>query len=186
MTESASSLGVDGLQDHPGAAQALATIAACLQSSRMLLQKEAAFALSNLTALPRSQGVHLVRTRLPQLTSTLHALLLSPPTALEVRKEVGYTVANICCGGDGSEGDPVAITELASQGGLKGFLDLVGSADPEAAALGLQFLEMAARAVPETRHAVEQLGGIETIRNVQLTLPNDERVKQMALALINK
>lgn len=71
-------------------------------------------------------------------------LLSSAP--FDVRKEVAYVLGNLCVAPDESEGKAKLLVEnlvsLVGRGCLQGFIDLVRSADTEAARLGFQFMEM--------------------------------------------
>ena len=64
----------------------------------------------------------------------------------DVRKEVAYVLGNICVAPADASGKSNLIVEhlvsLVSRGCLPGFIELVRSADLEAARLGLQFLEL--------------------------------------------
>lgn len=70
----------------------------------------------------------------------------------DIRKEVAYVLGNLCVSpiapteGDGK---PTLILEhlvsLVGRGCLPGFIDLVSSADTEAARLGLQFMELVSK-----------------------------------------
>lgn len=71
-------------------------------------------------------------------------LLSSAP--FDIRKEVAYTLGNICVGPEETDGRPKLIVEhlvsLVNLGCLSGFIELVRSVDTEAARLGLQFIEL--------------------------------------------
>lgn len=64
----------------------------------------------------------------------------------DVRKEVSYVLGNICVAPADASGKSSLIVEhlvsLVNGGCLPGFIELVRSADLEAARLGLQFLEL--------------------------------------------
>lgn len=71
-------------------------------------------------------------------------LLSSGP--FDVRKEVAYVLGNLCVGPTEGDARPFLIQEhlvsLVGGGCLAGFVDLVRSADIEAARVGLQFIEL--------------------------------------------
>lgn len=73
-------------------------------------------------------------------------LLSSAP--FDVRKEVAYVLGNLCVAPDGSDGEPKPrllvenLVSLVGRGCLPGFIDLLRSADTEAARLGFQFIEL--------------------------------------------
>lgn len=73
----------------------------------------------------------------------LHLLSTSP---FDVRKEVAYVLGNICVAPAEGSGKSSLIVEhlvsLVRRGCLPGFIELVRSADMEAARMGLQFIEL--------------------------------------------
>lgn len=73
----------------------------------------------------------------------LHLLSTSQ---FDIRKEVAYVLGNLCVASTEGDGKPKLIQEhlisLIRRGCLPGFIDLVRSADIEAARLGLQFMEL--------------------------------------------
>lgn len=77
------------------------------------------------------------------LALLLHLLSTSP---FDIKKEVAYVLGNLCVSPAEGEGKPKLIQEhlvsLVGRGCLSGFIDLVRSADIEAARLGLQFMEL--------------------------------------------
>lgn len=83
-------------------------------------------------------------------------LLSSAP--FDIRKEVAYAIGNICVAPMEGPGKPKLILEhlvsLVDRGCLTGFIDLVRSADIEAARLGLQFLELVRKSFLTTLHAL--------------------------------
>lgn len=79
-------------------------------------------------------------------------LRLLSTAPFDIRKEVAYVLGNLCVSPiSPTEGDgkPNLILEhlvsLVGRGCLPGFIDLVNSADTEAARLGLQFTELVRR-----------------------------------------
>lgn len=71
--------------------------------------------------------------------------LLSTAT-FDIKKEVAYVVGNLCVAPAEGSGRSSLISEhlvtFVRSGCLRGFIDLVRSADMEAARLGLQFIEL--------------------------------------------
>lgn len=69
----------------------------------------------------------------------------------DIRKEVAYVLGNLCVSpiapteGDGKPLILEHLVSLVSRGCLPGFIDLVSSADTEAARLGLQFMELVSK-----------------------------------------
>ncbi|GKV52580.1 hypothetical protein SLEP1_g59157 [Rubroshorea leprosula] len=110
-------------------------------NSLQLLIPEAAWVLSNIAAgsIEHKQLIYYTEA-LPLL---LHVLSLAP---FDIREEVAYVLGNICVAPTEGDGKPNLIVEhlvsLVQKGCLSGFIDLVRSADTEAARLGLQFMEL--------------------------------------------
>lgn len=73
-------------------------------------------------------------------------LRLLSTAPFDVRKEVAYVLGNICVAPTEGSGRSSLIEEhlvpLVNRGCLPGFIELVRSADTEAARLGLQFMEL--------------------------------------------
>jgi hypothetical protein len=73
-------------------------------------------------------------------------LRLLSTAPFDIRKEVAYVLGNLCVAPTEGDGKPNLISEhlvsLVGRGCLPGFIDLVRSADTEAARLGLQFMEL--------------------------------------------
>lgn len=73
-------------------------------------------------------------------------LRLLSTAPFDIRKEVAYVLGNLCVVSSEGVGKPALILEhlvsLVGRGCLAGFIDLVRSADTEAAKLGLQFMEL--------------------------------------------
>ena len=73
----------------------------------------------------------------------LHLLSTAP---FDIRKEAAYVLGNLCVAPTEGPGKPSLITEhlvsLVGRGCLSGFIELIRSADTEAARLGLQFTEL--------------------------------------------
>lgn len=76
-------------------------------------------------------------------------LRLLSTSPFDIRKEVAYVLGNLCV--ESAEGDtkPRIIQEhlvsIVNGGCLPGFIELVRSADMEAARLGLQFIELVSK-----------------------------------------
>lgn len=77
------------------------------------------------------------------VSSLLH---LFTTATFDIRKEVAYVLGNLCVAPAEISGRPNLILDhliyLVGRGCLRGFIDLVRSADIEAARLGLQFIEL--------------------------------------------
>ena len=104
--------------------------------------QEASWVLSNIAA---GSMEHKQLIYMSDAVPLLIRLLSSAP--FDVRKEVAYVLGNLCAAPDESgEGKPKLLVEnlvsLVGKGCLPGFIDLVRSADTEAARLGFQFLEL--------------------------------------------
>lgn len=73
-------------------------------------------------------------------------LRLLSAAPFDIRKEVAYVLGNVCVAPTKGDEKPGLILEhlvsLVEKGCLPGFIDLVRSADIEAARLGLQFIEL--------------------------------------------
>ncbi|KAI4374265.1 hypothetical protein MLD38_012277 [Melastoma candidum] len=157
----------------------------CLKSEHRVLKKEAAWALSNIAAGPVEHKKMIISSE--ALPCLLRLLGLAP---FDIRKEVAYVLGNLCVGPTGDDGRPCLIQEhlvlLARSGCLSGFIDLVRSADVEAARLGLQFIELVLRGMPngEGPKLVEQEDGIDAMERFQFH-ENDD-LRNMANGLIDK
>ena len=103
--------------------------------------QEAAWVLSNIAAgsVEHKQFIYS-SDAFPLL---LHLLSAAP---FDIRKEVAYVMGNLCVAPTKGDEMPILIPEhlvsLVERGCLTGFIDLVRSADIEAAKLGLQFIEL--------------------------------------------
>lgn len=104
-------------------------------------KQEAAWVLSNIAA----GSVELKQLIYSSKALALLLRLLST-APFDIRKEVAYVLGNLCVAPSQGNTKPNLIQEhlvaLIGGGCLPGFIDLVRSADPEAARLGLQFLEL--------------------------------------------
>ena len=103
--------------------------------------QEAAWVLSNIAAgsVEHKQLIYSSET-VPLLLQLLSA------APFDIRKEVAYVLGNLCVAPTKGDGNPSLIVEhmvsLVEKGCLPGFIDLIRSADTEAARLGLQFTEL--------------------------------------------
>ncbi|KAL4340357.1 hypothetical protein GQ457_08G020120 [Hibiscus cannabinus] len=119
----------------------------CLKSDHRVLKKEASWVLSNIAAgsIEHKQLIYS-----SEAVPLLLRLLSTAP--FDIRKEVAYVLGNLCVAPAAGEGKPDLIKEnlvsLVQRGCLSGFIDLVRSADIEAARLGLQFTELVLRGMP--------------------------------------
>ncbi|GJR15252.1 importin subunit alpha-9 [Tanacetum coccineum] len=157
----------------------------CLNSEHRVLKKEAAWVLSNIAAgsiahkqlIYKSEAVPL----LVQLLST---------STFDIKKEVAYVVGNLCVApAEGSGRSSLIFDHLVAfvrSGCLRGFIDLVRSADIEAARLGLQFMELVLRGMPngEGQKLVEKEDGIDAMERFQFH--ENEDLRNMANQLVDK
>ncbi|KAG4982099.1 hypothetical protein JHK87_026848 [Glycine soja] len=154
-------------------------------SSLQLMIPEAAWVLSNIAAgsVEHKQLIYSSEA-VPVL---LHLLSAAP---FDIRKEVAYVLGNVCVAPTKVDDKPSLILEhlvsLVEKGCLPGFIDLVRSADVEAARLGLQFIELVLRGMPngEGPKLVEQEDGIEAMERFQFH--ENEDLRTMANTLIDK
>ncbi|GKC69044.1 importin subunit alpha-9, partial [Tanacetum coccineum] len=157
----------------------------CLNSEHRVLKKEAAWVLSNIAAgsiahkqlIYKSEAVPL----LVQLLST---------STFDIKKEVAYVVGNLCVApAEGSGRSSLIFDHLVAfvrSGCLRGFINLVRSADIEAARLGLQFMELVLRGLPngEGQKLVEKEDGIDAMERFQFH--ENEDLRNMANQLVDK
>ncbi|CAI0426932.1 unnamed protein product [Linum tenue] len=157
-------------------------------TSLQLLIPEAAWVLSNVAAgsVEHKQLIYKSEAVIPLL---LHLLSTA---AFDVRKEVAYTIGNLCVAA-ASEQDSGRLSLildhlvfLVEKGCLPGFIDLIRSADTEAAKLGLQFMEMVLRGMPngEGPKLVEREDGIEAMERFQFH--ENEDLRNMANGLVDR
>ncbi|KAH9735354.1 Importin subunit alpha-9 [Citrus sinensis] len=154
-------------------------------SAALLSRQEAAWVLSNIAAgsVEHKQLIHSSEA----LALLLHLLSTSP---FDIKKEVAYVLGNLCVSPTKGEGKPKLIQEhlvsLVGRGCLSGFIDLVRSADIEAARLGLQFMELVLRGMPndEGTKLVEREDGIDAMERFQFH--ENEDLRNMANGLVDK
>lgn len=79
-----------------------------------------------------------------EAVSLLLHLLSSAP--FDIKKEVAYVLGNLCVAPPDGSGRPSLLLDhlisLVRNGCLRGFIDLIKSADLEAARIGLHFIEL--------------------------------------------
>ncbi|XP_020578172.1 importin subunit alpha-9 [Phalaenopsis equestris] len=164
---------------------AISALAKCLKSENRALKKEAAWVLSNISA-GSFQHKELVFSS--EVTFILLDLLSTAP--FDIRKEVAFVLGNLCVTpGDGVRQPDIIVNHLVllvNHGGLPGFLNLVRSPDVEAARLGLQFLELVMRGMPngEGPKLVEFEDGIDAMERFQFH--ENEEMRVMANTLVDK
>ncbi|KAL5740738.1 hypothetical protein ACOSQ2_029918 [Xanthoceras sorbifolium] len=157
----------------------------CLKSEHRVLKKEAAWVLSNIAA-GSVEHKQLIYTS--KALALLLRLLSTAP--FDIRKEVAYVLGNLCVAPTQGDAKPNLIQEhlvsLIGRGCLPGFIDLVRSADPEAARLGLQFMELVLRGMPngEGPKLVEREDGIDAMERFQFH--ENEDLRNMANGLVDK
>ncbi|KAL9336620.1 hypothetical protein Peur_071108 [Populus x canadensis] len=157
----------------------------CLKSEHRVLKKEAAWVLSNIAAgsIEHKQLIYS-----SEAAPLLLRLLSTAP--FDIRKEVAYVLGNLCVAPTEGDGKPNLISEhlvsLVGRGCLPGFIDLVRSADTEAARLGLQFMELVLRGMPngEGPKLVEQEDGIDAMERFQFH--ENEDLRNLANALVDR
>ncbi|KAF1877790.1 hypothetical protein Lal_00038099 [Lupinus albus] len=157
----------------------------CLNGEHRVLKKEAAWVLSNIAAGSVEHKQLIYSTEAVPL---LLRLLTAAP--FDIRKEVAYVLGNLCVAPTEGGEKPNLILEhlvtLIEKGCLPGFIDLVRSADIEAARLGLQFMELVLRGMPNGKgpKLVEQENGIEAMERFQFH--DNEDLRTMANSLVDK
>ncbi|CAK8571565.1 unnamed protein product [Lathyrus sativus] len=164
---------------------AIQVLIKCLKSEHRVLKKEAAWVLSNIAAgsVEHKQLIYSSEA----MSLLLHLLSAAP---FDIRKEVAYVLGNLCVAP--TKGDkkpnliPGHLVSLVEKGCLPGFIDLVRSADIEAARLGLQFIELVLRGMPNGKgpKLVEQEDGIEAMERFQFH--ENEDLRTMANSLVDK
>ncbi|XP_008793530.1 importin subunit alpha-2 [Phoenix dactylifera] len=165
--------------------QVLSGLMKCLKSEHRVLKKEAAWVLSNIAA---GSFEHKELIFSSQATPLLVHLLSSAP--FDIRKEVAYVLGNLCVAPAEGAGQPSIILRhlvaLVNHGCLPGFINLVRSADIESARLGLQFLELVLRGMPngEGPKLVEREDGIDAMERFQFH--ENEEMRNMANGLVDK
>ncbi|XP_014489695.1 importin subunit alpha-9 isoform X1 [Vigna radiata var. radiata] len=164
---------------------AIEVLVKCLNCQNRVLKKEAAWVLSNIAAgLVEHKQLIYSSEAVPLLLKLLYA------TPFDIRKEVAYVLGNLCVAPTKGDGKPSLILEhmvsLVEKGCLPGFIDLIRSADIEAARLGLQFTELVLRGMPngEGPKLVEQEDGIEAMERFQFH--ENEDLRTMANTLVDK
>ncbi|KAH6797717.1 importin alpha isoform 9 [Perilla frutescens var. hirtella] len=156
----------------------------CLGSEHRVLKKESAWVLSNIAA---GSVEHKKLIHSSEAVSILIRLLTTAP--FDIRKEVAYVLGNLCVSPSEGSGRPILIVEhlvsLVGRGCLSGFINLVRSADIEAARLGLQFMELVLRGMPncEGPKLVEAEDGIEAMERFQFH--ENEELRNMANELVD-
>ncbi|KAK7393572.1 hypothetical protein VNO78_22130 [Psophocarpus tetragonolobus] len=164
---------------------AIEVLVKCLNCENRVLKKEAAWVLSNIAA---GSFEHKQLIYSSEAVPVLLRLLSAAP--FDIRKEVAYVLGNLCVAPTKGDDKPSLILEhlvsLVGKGCLPGFIDLVRSADIEAARLGLQFTELVMRGMPNGKgpKLVEQEDGIEAMERFQFH--ENEDLRTMANTLVDK
>ncbi|XP_020102554.1 importin subunit alpha-2 isoform X1 [Ananas comosus] len=157
----------------------------CLKSEHRVLKKEASWVLSNIAA---GSLEHKRLIYSSEATPLLINFLSSAP--FDIRKEAAFTLGNLCVAPPKNNEQPgiivVHLVSLIDSGCLPGFLNLIRSADIESARLGLQFLELVMRGLPngEGPKLVEREDGIEAMERFQFH--ENEEMRNMANTLVDK
>ena len=130
----------------------------CLLASHRGIQKEAAWAISNLASSSQRHHLELVRDAcLGDLCTLLRE------SQFDIKKEAAYAVSNLCAA---NKGDVQLTEHVVSLGVLPAMLSLIRAPDMSAAELGLQFVELVLRCVPGGVKMVEELDGIDAIEHL--------------------
>ncbi|KAL8138465.1 hypothetical protein V2J09_004466 [Rumex salicifolius] len=164
--------------------KAVAALVKCLKAEHRVLKKEASWVLSNIAA---GSFEHKRLIYSSEATPLLLSILSSAP--FDIRKEAAYVLGNLCVAPSEGSQRPSLITEhlvsLVGRGCLLGYINLVRSADMEAAKLGLQFLELVLRGMPngEGVKLVEKEDGIEAMERFQFH--ENEELRIMANGLVD-
>ncbi|KAL3646742.1 Importin subunit alpha-9 [Castilleja foliolosa] len=170
---------------HEITVNVIQALSKCLKSEHRVLKKESAWVLSNVAAgyIEHKKLIHS-----SEAVSSLIRLLSTSP--FDIKKEVAYVLGNLCVAPSEGSGRPNLIVEhlvsLVGRGCISGFIDLVRSADVEAARLGLQFLELVLRGMPngEGPKLVEAEDGIDAMERFQFH--ENEDLRNMANELVDK
>lgn len=165
--------------------QAMTALLKCLKSEHRILKKEVTWVLSNIAA---GSFKHKELIYYSETTSLLLHLLSSAP--FDIRKEAAYALGNLCVApAEGANRPSVILHHLVSlvdRGCLPGFINLVRSPDIESARLGLQFLELVMREMPNGQgpKLVEREDGIDAMERFQFH--ENEEMQNMANGLVDK
>nr|KAJ0199454.1 hypothetical protein LSAT_V11C600310550 [Lactuca sativa] len=166
------------------------SLSKCLKSEHRFLKKEATWVLSNIAA---GSVAHKQLICKSEAVSLLLELLVTSP--FDIKKEVAYVLGNLCVApnddndNDNGSGIPFLLLDhlisFVRNGCLCGFIDLVKSSDLEAARLGLHFIELVLRGMPngEGQKLVERADGIDAMERFQFH-ENDE-LRVMANLLVD-
>ncbi|KAF3779448.1 Importin subunit alpha-9 [Nymphaea thermarum] len=155
-----------------------------LLSAMKFWRLEAAWVLSNIAA-----GSVSHKRLIYSSEAVLFLLQLLSTASFDIRKEVAYALGNLCVVPAEGSGQPNLILEhltaLIDRGCLSGYISLVRSPDIEAARLGLQFLELVMRGLPngEGPKLVEKEDGIDAMERFQFH--ENEDLRNMANKLVD-
>ncbi|GMH33979.1 hypothetical protein BSKO_01813 [Bryopsis sp. KO-2023] len=152
----------------------------CLKSSHRGIQKESAWALSNIAGCPTKTGAELVVQA--EAVPVLMELIRS--AAFDVRKEAAFVMANLCMRSQSEPNLEFLQQALRSPKFLATFMQFMRSPDMEAARLGIQFTEMVLRVVPGGLEMVEEVDGIDALEAVQFGNAPAE-LQRMAARLVD-
>lgn len=161
---------------------AAAAVVRCMRSSHRGIAKEACWAAANVAGTPGRAGSDAIVAA----GGASVAIEVLKDAGFDIRKEASFLIANICAGGGGGEGDPVALSALVRHDttALASMMDLMRSADAEAVQLGFEFAEMVLRVMPGGPQAVEAVDGIDTIESLQFRGPSD--LQELAFQLVDR
>ena len=144
----------------------------CLHAGHRAIQKEAAWALSNIASSSEPSHLHQVKR---VCLEDLCALVVT--SQFDIRREAAFVVRNLCAA---NGGDAVLIESVLSEEMLQSFLSLVRAPDVSAAELGLQLIELVLRCVPNGPKLVEEVDGIDAIEQQHFSDVERLRVRSKA------
>ncbi|KAJ7546928.1 hypothetical protein O6H91_08G061400 [Diphasiastrum complanatum] len=156
----------------------------CLKAPHRNLQKEGAWVVSNIAAGSMEHKRMLFTSNL--LDRLVHLLKAA---AFDVKKEAAYALGNLCVTPKqaGTEPHPILehLSSLVARGCVKEFVNLVRLPDAEASRLGIQFIELVMRSLPNGQgpKLVEIEDGIAALETLQFH--ENEELRNMATVLLD-
>nr|XP_043612656.1 importin subunit alpha-9-like [Erigeron canadensis] len=153
------------------------SLSKCLKSEHRIVKKEATWVLSNIAAGSIAHKQLICKS---EASALLLQLLAAAP--FDIKKEVAYVLGNLCVAPADGSGRPNLLLDhlvpFVRNGCLRGFINLVRSADLEAARIGLHFIELVLRGMPngEGQKHVEVADGIDAMERFQFHENEDLRV----------
>lgn len=153
----------------------------CAESHHHRLQQEAAWVLGNVAGIPGRQGVDALKSS--HAIPVLLSLLKHQP--FQVRKEAAFALMNVAAGGGDGLGDSEALNYLFGSDieAVKAMVSLMKSSDMSVARLGLQFVDMLCRNLPNGVKEVEAADGIDALEALRFE-PSAPGELQTAAAML--